>query len=111
MDELGRQRRVLIVPASLVNAGSFYRRVRMKSIRASRSQVHIVQELERFHLFLAEVDQEELVVLDHAGPLETPAGGTDEEDGLAFVELDHVDFGVGLDGDDASTELAGDGLG
>lgn len=76
-----------------------------------RLQIHRVEELEGFHLLVAEVDQEELVVLDDAGALEAAAGRADEEDGLAFVELDHMDPGIGLDGDDARAELAGDGLG
>ena len=73
-------------------------------------QIQLVKKLERAHLFSAEVHQEELAVLDHAGTLEAFAGRADEENGLPLVELDHMDRGIGLDRDDACAELAGDGL-
>jgi len=62
-------------------------------------------------LFLIEIDEEELTIFDEARPLESPAGGADEENDLSFVKLDGMDLGSRVHGDVALAELAGDGCG
>lgn len=67
-----------------------------KQVSRRLSQIEIVQSLERSHLFLVEIDEEEFTIFDEARPLEPPAGRADEENGLSFVELDGVDLGFRL---------------
>lgn len=62
-------------------------------------------------MFRIEIDEEELAILDEARPLEPPAGRTDEENGLSFVELDGMDLGIRLHGNVALAEFTGDGRG
>ncbi len=75
------------------------------------SQIEIVQSLERGHLLVVEVHEEELAIFNEARPLEPPAGRADEENGLSLLELDGMDLGIRLHGDVALAELAGDGRG
>ena len=74
-------------------------------------QVQLVQNLERLHLFVAEVDQVELAVSDETGALEAATGRADREDGGSFFEPDQMDLGVRLDRDGERAELAQDGRG
>lgn len=65
-----------------------------KQVSRRLSQIEIVQSLERGHLLLIEIDEEEFTIFDEARPLEPSAGRADEEKGLSFVELDGVDLGI-----------------
>ena len=67
-----------------------------KQVSRRLSQIEIVQPLERGHLFLVEINEEEFAIFDEARPLKPPAGLADEENGLSFVELDGVDLGIHL---------------
>ena len=67
-----------------------------KLVSCRLSQIEIVQSLERGHLFLVELDEEELAIFDKARTLEPSAGRADEENGLSFVELHGVDLGIRL---------------
>src|SRR5437867_6923750 len=74
-------------------------------------EVQLVQNLERLHLLVAEVDQVELAVLDEPGALKSAAGRADQEDGRSFFKPDHMDLGVRLDRNGERAELAQNGRG
>src|SRR5207247_10813412 len=74
-------------------------------------EVQLIQNLERLHLLVAEVDQIELAVLDEPGALESAAGRTDQEDGRSFFKPDHMDLGVRLARHGERAELAQKGRG